>query len=191
LRRSDSIRNSVSARPKIPNYGSAKPGIRLGLPARPRSPGTEFLDAETGRQKPPPKRANASRDENPGSKWPKNPAETPYLASHRKHTVCKGWMVADAVLCEPVSTTNSRLLGNFIGNMGLSAHFWRARDEIPRQPELLMPKFAVQRNRELRRTNREFGTSKRDLLAHILKSIDLSNSPCDGRGKVAFEPYIK
>jgi len=93
LRRSDSIRNSVSARPKIPNYGSAKPGIRLGLPARPRSPGTEFLDAETGRQKPPPKRANASRDENPGSKWPKNPAETPYLASHRKHTVCKGWMV--------------------------------------------------------------------------------------------------
>ena len=29
LTRSDSIRNSISARPKIPNYGSAKPGIRL------------------------------------------------------------------------------------------------------------------------------------------------------------------
>src|SRR5258706_13794301 len=29
LRRSDSTRNSISARPKIPNYGSAKRGIRL------------------------------------------------------------------------------------------------------------------------------------------------------------------
>src|SRR6266404_593845 len=47
LRRSDSIRNSYSAGSKIPNCGSAKPQIRA-LKAQP--PGTEFLDAETGRQ---------------------------------------------------------------------------------------------------------------------------------------------
>jgi hypothetical protein len=79
--------------------------------------------------------------------------------------------VAYAVPCEPVSATNSRLLGNFIGNLGLLAHFWRGLDEFPRQRERLMLIYAVQRNRELRKTNREFGTSRRDQLAHISKSI--------------------
>jgi hypothetical protein len=90
LRRSDSIRNSYSAGSKIPNCGSAKPRIRA-LKAQP--PGTEFLDAETGRQKSPPNYANARRDPNPGNQWPKIPAETPYLAPHRKRVVCKDWMV--------------------------------------------------------------------------------------------------
>jgi uncharacterized protein GlcG (DUF336 family) len=43
-------------------------------------PGTEFLDAETGRQKSPLRCANAYRDQIPGSEWPEIPAETPYLA---------------------------------------------------------------------------------------------------------------
>src|SRR6478672_7891058 len=58
------------------------------LRAQARPPGTEFLDAETGRQKPPPKCANVGRDQSPGIEWPKIPAETPYLASWRKRAVC-------------------------------------------------------------------------------------------------------
>jgi hypothetical protein len=81
LRRSDSIRNSVSARPKVPNYGSAKTrntaSIALGLRAQPQSPGTEFLDAETKRQKSSFNRANACRDQNPENERPEIRAETP------------------------------------------------------------------------------------------------------------------
>jgi hypothetical protein len=63
------------------------------LHAQPRLPGTEFLDAETGRQKPPPKCANAHRDQNPGIESPEMPAETPYWTSCRKRAVCGDWMV--------------------------------------------------------------------------------------------------
>src|ERR1700730_12563291 len=69
----------------------------FGLRAQPRPRGTEFLDAETGRQKPPPKCANAHRDQNPGIESPEMPAETPYLTSCWKRAVCGDWMVADAV----------------------------------------------------------------------------------------------
>jgi hypothetical protein len=79
--------------------------------------------------------------------------------------------VVCAVICEPVSTENSRLLGNLIGNLGSLAHFWPSLDEFPRQRERLMLIYPMHRNRELRKTNREFGTSKRDQLAHISKSI--------------------
>jgi hypothetical protein len=47
--------------------------IAVGLRAQSRLPGTEFLDAETKRQKSPLKRANAYRDQNPGSEWRKSP----------------------------------------------------------------------------------------------------------------------
>ena len=57
------------------------------------SRGTEFLDAETKRQKSLLKCANAYRDQNPGTDWPEIPAETPYLASYRKRAVCGDWMV--------------------------------------------------------------------------------------------------
>jgi hypothetical protein len=59
--------------------------------------GNGFLDAETGRQKSPLKRATVCRDQSSGIGWPKVPAETPCLASYRKYAVCKGWMVVDAV----------------------------------------------------------------------------------------------
>jgi hypothetical protein len=39
----------------------------VGLRAQVRPPGTEFLDAETERQKSPAERANAHRDKNPGT----------------------------------------------------------------------------------------------------------------------------
>src|SRR5258707_14701280 len=68
-----------------------------------RPPGTEFLDAETGRQKPPPKRVSAHRDQSPRSKWPEIPGETPYFASYRNRAVCGDWMEVCAVVFEPVS----------------------------------------------------------------------------------------
>jgi len=56
-------------------------------------PGTDFLDAETGRQKSALKYVSARRDQSPASEWPKIPAETPYSASYRKRAVCEDWMV--------------------------------------------------------------------------------------------------
>src|SRR6266404_7731577 len=72
-----------------------------------RPPGTEFLDAETGRQKSPPKWVSAHRDKNPGNEWSEIPAETHYLASCRKRVVFKDWMVVCAVVCEPVSPVST------------------------------------------------------------------------------------
>ena len=71
------------------------------------------MDAETGRQKPPLKCADAHRDQNPGIEWPKIPAETPYQASCRNWTVCKGWMVVCAVKYEPVSLLFDQKQGDF------------------------------------------------------------------------------
>src|SRR5260221_13630543 len=68
-----------------------------------KPPGTEILDAETKRQKSSFKRANARRDQNPGTEWPEIPAETRYSASCRKRAVCGDWMVVCAVAYEPVS----------------------------------------------------------------------------------------
>ena len=52
--RSDSIRNRLQPRPKVPNYGGPKVGImgavRSNFVLKARLPGTEFLDAETERQ---------------------------------------------------------------------------------------------------------------------------------------------
>jgi hypothetical protein len=55
--------------------------VRSNFVLKPRQPGTEFFDAETGRQKSPLKRANARRDKNPGIEWPEIPAETHYSPS--------------------------------------------------------------------------------------------------------------
>jgi hypothetical protein len=77
--------------------------VRSKFALKPRLPGTEFLDAETGRQKSPLKCANARGDQNPGSEWPEIRAETPYSESYRKRAVCEDWMVVCAVRYEPVS----------------------------------------------------------------------------------------
>ena len=107
LRRSDSIRNNCRADQRSLNYRGAKRGITAasaaGFRARARPPGTEFLDAETGRQKSPPKWVSAHRDKITGNKGSEIPAETRYLASGRKRSVCEDWMVVCAVVCEPVS----------------------------------------------------------------------------------------
>src|ERR1700687_1332631 len=110
LSRSDLIRNSFSASPKsqitVPRKSELRVAIAAGLRAQSRLSGTEFLDAETKRQKSPLKCASAYRDQNPGSEWPEIPAETPYLASYRKRAVCKDWMVG-ATGIEPVTPSMS------------------------------------------------------------------------------------
>ena len=104
-RRLDLSRNSCSAGARSLNYRGAKRGITAAgavrFRARARPPGTEFLDAETGRQKSPPKQVGAHRDKNPRNEWPKLPVETPCLASCRKRSVCKDWMVVEAVVRNP------------------------------------------------------------------------------------------
>jgi hypothetical protein len=55
--------------------------LRSEFALKARPPGTAFLDAETKRQKPSFKRANASRDQKQVDEWLEIPAETPYLAS--------------------------------------------------------------------------------------------------------------
>jgi len=73
------------------------------------------LDAETRRQKSPPKWVSAHRDKNPGNEWPEIPAETPYLALCRKRAVCKDWMVVSAVRYEPVSKGKIAITGKNTG----------------------------------------------------------------------------
>src|SRR6266403_5162461 len=97
----------ITAAPvRDPNYSGPKVGIasavRSNFALKARLLGTESLDAETGRQKSSRKRANACRDQSPGSKWPEIPAEAPYLASTREGVVCGDWMVG-ATGIEPVT----------------------------------------------------------------------------------------
>src|SRR5260370_20919078 len=103
---------TLAPTPKTSNYSNAKGrftgACAVGLDAQGWPPGTEFLDAETGRQKSPPKWVNAGRDQNPGCEWPEIPAERPYLASYRKRAVCGDWMVVGAARYEPVSEGKTR-----------------------------------------------------------------------------------
>ncbi len=111
------LNRNTAAQPRISNYSNAKGrftgACAVGLHAQGWPPGTEFLDAETGRQKSPPKWVNAGRDQNPGCEWPEIPAERPYLASYRKRAVCGDWMVVCAVICEPVSLLFGQYQGDF------------------------------------------------------------------------------
>ena len=97
LRRSDSIRNNYRPGPWSRITVAQKPNSSgsgaVRLRAEPQPPGTEFLDAETKRQKSAFKRANARRDQNPRIESPEIPAGTPYLASCRRPAVCKDWVV--------------------------------------------------------------------------------------------------
>src|SRR5712672_4849487 len=112
-----------------PNYSGPKVGIagavRSNFALNARLPGTEFLDAETGRQKSSRKSVNACRDQSPGRKWPEIPAEAPYVASTRERVVCGDWMVVCAVIYEPVSSRNCLITAFLQGtfpNLGL---LWR------------------------------------------------------------------
>jgi hypothetical protein len=99
-----------------PNYSGPRVGVagavRSNFALIARLPGTEFLDAETGRQKSSRKSVNACRDQSHGRKWPEIPAEAPYLASTRERVVCGDWMVGmigiELVIRLPVRAENLR-----------------------------------------------------------------------------------
>ena len=104
MRGLDSVPNSCSAGPRSQLRWPLEIPVQVQSDSRQKArPGTEFLDAETGRQKSPLEPTNAHRDKNPGMEWPEIRAETPYLASYRKRPVCGDWMVVCAVRYEPVS----------------------------------------------------------------------------------------
>jgi hypothetical protein len=65
----------------------------LGLRVRTWPPGTEYWDAETGRQRVAREGTTHPQRQKAGQRAPKIPAGTPYLASPRKPSVCKGWVV--------------------------------------------------------------------------------------------------
>ena len=101
----------VRLHPKVGIAGA----VRSNFALKARLSRTEFLDAETGRQKSSRKSVNACRDQSPRSKWPEIPAEAPYLASTRERVVCGDWMVVCAVRYELVSGENSLLTGKLTG----------------------------------------------------------------------------
>ena len=151
LRRSASNRNSCSAakdlelqQRKRPIYGACA----VGLHAQGWPPGTEFLDAETGRQKSPPKCVNARKDQNPGCEWPEIPAERPYLASYRKRAVCGDWMVVCTVRYEPVSSRQSLIMGVLQGIFAKNCLFCGSRPDFGSDDQRLSGKFPTFVNRE-------------------------------------------
>jgi hypothetical protein len=167
LRRSDSIRNNCRADQRSLNYRGAKRGITAasaaGFRARARPPGTEFLDAETGRQKSPPKWVSAHRDKNPGNEWSEIPAETPYLASSQNRAVCGDWMVVCAVRYEPVSTCNSLLTGKLTGNFAFLGPQKPISFHETTALQRLFTKFPTQINRENILKNREISGKNREI----------------------------
>src|SRR6266850_8429808 len=80
-----------------PNYSGPKVGIAGTVQSKfaHKSPavGNGIFGCRDRAPKSSRKRANASRDQSPGSKWPEIPAEAPYLASTGKRVVCGDWMV--------------------------------------------------------------------------------------------------
>ena len=77
----------------IPITAAQRSELQSNFGLKARLLGTEFLDAETGRQKSSRKSPNACRDQSPGNKWPEIPAEAPYLASARERVARGDWVV--------------------------------------------------------------------------------------------------
>jgi hypothetical protein len=136
------VRDPPNLRQRTRNTASTA----LGLRAQSRPPGTEFLDAETGRQKWSFKRANARRDQNPRIEWPEIPAEPPHLASSQKRSVCKDWVVELAGLKLGSTTQSSNRSppcagnGNFLRrNRPAEAGSSPSRDRFRGAPEARKP----------------------------------------------------
>src|SRR4029077_16581114 len=99
--------------------------------------------------------ANVGRDQSSGIEWPKIPAETTYLASYRKRVVCKDWMVVCAVICEPVSTSNSLLRAVLQGIFREIRGFAQKRAFVAQSFQTLGRKFPTEASREFFRASRE------------------------------------
>jgi hypothetical protein len=150
LRGLDSVPNSCSAGPRSQLRWPLEIPVQVQSDSRQKArPGTEFLDAETGRQKSPLEPTNAHRDKNPGMEWPEIRAETPYLASYRKRPVCGDWMVVCPVRCKPVSDC---ITGQFTGEL------INARSDRPgfHENSLCRSKYLRFRSRKITGPEREF-----------------------------------
>jgi len=102
--------------------------MRFRLRAQHGSPGTEFLDAETERQKPPPKGTNARRDKNRGIEWQKSPQKRPIWRRLRIMRFARaGWWRMQSSETG-LRTENSRLLGNLIGKSVILGRFGTKRE---------------------------------------------------------------
>src|SRR5882762_11618828 len=91
--RIESAIGSEAARSSL--FRKRYPGCRPQI----QSPGTEFLDAETGGQKSALETADAHRDRKSGDDTGEIPAETAFLESPTKCAVWEDWMVVCAVPC--------------------------------------------------------------------------------------------
>ena len=160
MRRSDSIRNNCSARPR-----SRIPGAKRGRTSR-SSPtaGNGIFRCGDRAPKPPLKCANVGRDQSPGIEWPKIPAETPYLASYRKRVVCKGWVVVCAVRCEPVSPDNSLISGNLLGKTAIFPSFCLTAGSLSPMVQRVIERTRTRASREFQTRSREEFCASRRLL---------------------------
>jgi hypothetical protein len=161
--------------------------IAVGLRAQSRLPGTEFLDAETKRQKSLLKCANAYRDQNPGTDWPEIPAETPYLASYRKRAVCGDWMVVQAVRYEPVSAPNSLIRAGLQGIFAENCLFRQSGPDFGSDDQRLSGKFPTLANREFLREIRDSSFRISELLLGI-REVPIPPIPGAWLDRAAFQP---
>jgi len=120
LKRSDSIRNSCSPGRRSPITVAQKSEFRVQCGPTSRSTtaaGTEFLDAETKRQKPSFKRANARRDPNPGTEWPEIPTERAIRCRAGKVRFAEtGWWRHSGTNWRPTTQSSNRSLRSASGN---------------------------------------------------------------------------
>ena len=108
------------------------------------------MDAETGGQKSALETADVRRDGKSGDDTGEIPAETTSLESPTKCAVWEDWMVVCAVQCEPVSTRNSRFLGNLTGNWPVFGFRTPLSSVFLASNHRVIGEFPVQLNRELR-----------------------------------------
>src|SRR5258706_9672908 len=112
-------RNGIfaSQNPRFPSRRTALLALEIQLP------GTEFLDAETGGQKPALETADVRRDRKSSDDTAEIPAEAASLESPTKCAVWEDWMVVCAVRYEPVSDCDSLIRGRFTGNFSQNTRF--------------------------------------------------------------------
>ena len=152
--------------------------------------GTEFLDAETGRQKSSLRLSNAHRDKNLRIERPEIPAETPYWRRIRKVRFAKtGWWCAQ-------SHANRSLLnislfsGNLTGKFAIFRpwrHFYIVEAAVPQR---FFTKFPKKINRVKLLDNRDRNRVNSEIRPGYQVSVHFSHTCLMARGRDLFSPSI-
>jgi hypothetical protein len=82
-------------------------------------------------------------------------AKAGFLLARCQLRVSEDWVVADAVICEPVSAANSQLTGKFTGNFAFLELQRTACWPQTAVPQALLGSFPMQINREKNQDNRD------------------------------------